>query len=56
VTASVTAALVESSRRRYTAQADADFARQLTELNERLARIETALSRSPSLRPPDGVD
>jgi voltage-gated potassium channel len=43
ITASVTAALVESSRRRYTAQADADIARQLGEMNERLARIEDGL-------------
>jgi voltage-gated potassium channel len=56
VTASVTAALVESSRRRYTAQSDADIARRLAEVNERLARIEDGLSRSGEPRRPDGVD
>jgi voltage-gated potassium channel len=53
VTASVTAALVESSRRRYTAQADADIERQLAEVNERLARIEDGLG---SPRRSDGAD
>jgi voltage-gated potassium channel len=43
ITASVTASLVESSRRRYVAKADADVARQLKELSERLARIESSI-------------
>jgi voltage-gated potassium channel Kch len=53
VTASVTAALVESSRRRYTAKADADIERHLAEMNERLARIEDGLG---SPRRSDGAD
>jgi voltage-gated potassium channel len=43
ITASVTATLVESSRRRFAATADVDLAQRLGELNERLSRIETAL-------------
>jgi voltage-gated potassium channel len=43
ITASVTASLVESSRRRYTDRTDADVAQRLTALNERLSRIEAAL-------------
>ncbi len=43
ITASVTASLVESSRRRYAAQSDLDETRRLEDLNERLARIEAAL-------------
>jgi voltage-gated potassium channel len=45
VTASVTASLVESSRRRYAAQSDLDETRRLEDLSERLARIEAALDR-----------
>ena len=45
ITASVTASLVESSRRRYAAQSDLDDARRLEDLNERLARIEAALDQ-----------
>ena len=45
ITASVTASLVESSRRRYAAQSDVDETRRLDELSERLARIEAALDR-----------
>jgi voltage-gated potassium channel len=52
VTASVTAALVESSRRRYAAQADAEIERHLAEVNERLARIEDGLAKNRA----DGVD
>lgn len=55
VTASVTAALVESSRRRYAAKADAGIERQLSEVSDRLARIEASLSNSGS-RPSDGLD
>jgi voltage-gated potassium channel len=43
ITASVTATLIESSRRRYVAQSDADQAKRLKEINERLARIEAGL-------------
>jgi voltage-gated potassium channel len=45
ITASVTASLIESSRRRYAAQSDLDDARRLEDLSERLARIEAALDR-----------
>jgi voltage-gated potassium channel len=43
ITASVTATLVESSRRRFAASAEVDVAQRLVEVNERLSRIETAL-------------
>ena len=55
ITASVTASLVESSRRRFAAQSEANEARRLAEVNERLARIETALGQSASRRAPDGI-
>ena len=50
ITASVTASLVESSRRRYAAQSDLDETRRLEDLSERLARIEAALERSAPRR------
>jgi len=43
ITASVTASLVESSRRQFVETADADVERRLDEVNARLARIEAAL-------------
>lgn len=43
ITASVTATLVESSRRRFAASTEEDVAQRLAQLNERLSRIETAL-------------
>jgi voltage-gated potassium channel Kch len=43
ITASVTATLVESSRRRFAASAEVDVAQRLAQVNERLSRIETAL-------------
>jgi voltage-gated potassium channel len=43
ITASVTASLVENSRRRFAATAEADLERRLDEANARLARIEAAL-------------
>ena len=52
VTASVTASLIESSRRRFTARSEADDARQFDELTDRLARIEAALEQA-SRRSPD---
>ena len=55
ITASATSALIESSRRRFAARADADQARQLEEIGRRLARIEQALNPRPSGRPPDAV-
>jgi voltage-gated potassium channel Kch len=48
ITASVTASLIESSRRRFT-ESEADLTRQLEEVTERLVRIEAALA--PRTRP-----
>ena len=53
VTASVTASLIEGSRRRFTAQSEADDARQFDEITDRLARIEAALEQQASRRSPD---
>jgi voltage-gated potassium channel len=50
ITASVTASLVESSRRRFTATEEADVERRLDEVNARLARIEAALDQGPARR------
>ncbi len=47
ITAAVTASLIESSRRRF-AQNEADQARRLAEISERLSRIEASLERSGS--------
>lgn len=44
ITAAVTASLVENSRRRF-AEASVDLGQRLEELNQRLARIETAVQR-----------
>jgi voltage-gated potassium channel len=55
ITASVTATLVESSRRRFAASAEADVAQRLMEVNERLSRIETALRDAGSGDSPHGV-
>ncbi len=49
VTASVTAALIESNRRRF-ATSEADLAARLDEVGARLSRIEAALDR---VAPPD---
>jgi|SRR5947209_295593 len=43
ITASATAALVESGRRRFAAGSEADVRQRLDEVNDRLARIEAAL-------------
>jgi voltage-gated potassium channel len=43
ITASATAALIEGSRRRFTAQSERDVTRRLEEVSEQLARIEVAL-------------
>jgi voltage-gated potassium channel Kch len=56
ITASVTASMIESSRRRYTAQSDADATRHLAEVSERLARIEAALAAPAPERGPDGLN
>jgi voltage-gated potassium channel Kch len=53
ITASVTAGLIENSRRRFTAQANVAEARRLDELNQRLARIEAALARRRPAAPPE---
>jgi voltage-gated potassium channel len=55
ITASVTATLVESSRRRFAAQSERDAERQLAEITERLARIETALGQQRSESSRDGA-
>ena len=53
VTASVTASLVESSRRRFAAQSEEDAAREFDEISNRLARIEGTLEQQASGRSPD---
>lgn len=53
ITASVTASLVESSRRRFAAQSDFDAAQQLDAISQRLARIERALNQQAPGRPSD---
>ena len=53
ITASVTASLIESSRRRFAAQSEVDVTRQLVEVNERLARIEAAFDQPAPPSPPD---
>ena len=50
ITASATAALVESGRRRYAARSEVDMEQRLDEVNARLARIEAALGREQSRR------
>jgi voltage-gated potassium channel len=55
ITASVTASLVESSRRRFVAQFDADEQRHLEEISERLARIEARLDQPGASRSPGGI-
>ena len=52
ITASVTASLIESSRRRFAGD-DADMARRIEEVDARLSRIEAALDR---LAPPESPD
>lgn len=55
ITASVTASLVESSRRRFAAQSEKDVTRHLEEISERLATIEAALGQPAPRRGPDEV-
>jgi voltage-gated potassium channel len=45
ITASATASLIESSRRRFAAKSERDVTRRLEEIGERLASIETALDQ-----------
>jgi voltage-gated potassium channel Kch len=54
ITASVTASLIESSRRRF-AESEGELARRLEEVTERLIRIEASLPRLRSSEPSDGV-
>ncbi len=49
ITAAVTAALIESSRRRF-AQTEADMSNRLEEMSDRLVRIEAAIERAGSGR------
>lgn len=55
ITASVTASLVESSRRRFAAQSEEDVLRRLGEVSERLARIEAALGPPAQESGSDGL-
>lgn len=55
ITASVTSSLVESSRRRFAGQAEADLTQRLGEISERLARIEAQLSQPPPPRSSDDL-
>jgi voltage-gated potassium channel len=50
ITASVTAALVEGSRRRFAAGVEAGIGDRLDEVNDRLARLDAALDRRRSTR------
>ncbi len=52
ITASVTASLIESARRRYAGD-DADMAQRIEQVDARLSRIEAAIDR---LAPPDSSD
>jgi voltage-gated potassium channel len=54
ITASVTASLIESSRRRFM-ESEADVTRRLDEVTERLVRIEAALARRPPQESSDGL-
>ena len=53
ITAAATASLIETSRRRFAAQAEAAEARQLDQIDRRLARIERALDQPTGERPRD---
>ncbi len=53
ITASVTASLIESSRRRVV-ESEGDLARRLEEVTERLVRIEASLARSNRSQASDG--
>jgi voltage-gated potassium channel len=50
ITASVTASLVESGRRRLAAKSEPDYGQRLNEVNDRLARIEALLGQESSGR------
>lgn len=55
ITASVTASLVEGSRRRFAERSEEDVTRRLAEVSERLARIEAAVGHPARERGSDGV-
>jgi hypothetical protein len=55
ITASATASLVETSRRRFAAGSEAGLDQRLDEVNARLARIETAVGPVPSKGSSDGI-
>lgn len=55
ITASVTATLVETSRRRFAGRSDADTTRRLVDITERLARIEAQLGQLAPPRSPDDL-
>jgi voltage-gated potassium channel len=56
ITASVTATLIETSRRRFAGQSEADISRRLGEVTQRLAGIEAQLRQLRPQRPPDGLN
>jgi hypothetical protein len=55
ITASATASLVESSRRRFAAASGAEVDQRLDEVNARLARIEAALAAVRSEGSSNGI-
>ncbi len=54
ITASVTASLIESSRRRF-AESEGELTQRMEEVSERLVKIEASLDRRTRSEPPDGV-
>jgi voltage-gated potassium channel len=54
ITASVTASLIESSRRRFV-ETEGDLARRMEEVGDRLVRIEASLAGRTTSEPSDGV-
>jgi hypothetical protein len=53
ITASVTASLIETSRRRFV-ESEGELTKRLEEVSERLVRIEAALDAPPPSRSSDG--
>jgi hypothetical protein len=56
ITASVTASLIESSRRRFAARSESEATKQLDEIGQRLARIERALGEHGPGKSPDAAN
>jgi voltage-gated potassium channel len=54
ITASVTASLIETSRRRFV-ETESDLARRLEDVTQLLARIEASIVRQTPSEPPDGI-